>query len=151
MLTLRACLQGTFGSGEGLQLTATIDRAEVSAPLFVGWTYSDSNDEDDTITDAASASQSCVQDGGWVDFTWAVPDGELTALTIAPALNAEEETQGHSALGGHFRGQDGAHLRGWFVSALHALTALRTTRESAIVGADQPTLDLLRNPRITTL
>ncbi len=92
--TLAASAAYWIGSqADELVLTATIDRAEVSAPLFVGWTYSDSNDEDDTITDAASASQSCVQDGGWVDFTWAVPDGELTALTIAPALNAEEETQ----------------------------------------------------------
>ncbi len=93
MLTLRACLQGTFGSDEGLQLSATIDGAEHTAPLFVGWAYSDSNDADDTISDAASVEQSCAQDGGWVDFSWAVPDGALTALTIAPALTAEEETQ----------------------------------------------------------
>ena len=61
---------------EGLQIQgkSASDTEWSTIEIIEGWAYSDSYDFGDTISDSAGDDHSCIQIGGWVDFTIDVPN-----------------------------------------------------------------------------
>ena len=77
-ITLRACVQGAGWSGvdEGLRIkTGTTEADSTDLATLSGWDYSNGYAVDDEITNRQSDVYSVVEDGGWIDWTVAVPDG----------------------------------------------------------------------------
>ena len=76
-ITLRTCIQGTFGDGtEGLQVLwrPTAAAAWIQANFIHGWAYSDTYEAGDNVTDENGVARTIAADGGWIDVDTSIPD-----------------------------------------------------------------------------
>ena len=77
-IVIRANIAGSGWTldSEGLQIQgkSASDTEWSTIEIIQGWAFSSSYDFGDTITDSAGDDHSCIQIGGWVDFTIDVPN-----------------------------------------------------------------------------
>ena len=82
-LRFRASIAGVAwtSTGEGLEIQGRVDSTDSWSRigLIRGWAYSDTYFAGDMITDAAGNALTCVQDGGWVDFSVEIPNDHTEA------------------------------------------------------------------------
>ena len=85
ILHLRLAIQGPFGDGtEGLLIEhRAAGGAWAEAGFVHGWAYAADYTAGDAITDENGVDLTCVADGGWVDFSVAIPDS-AAEVRLAP-------------------------------------------------------------------
>ena len=76
VLRLECAIMGNFQSdGEGLMVQGMAPGGQwADIALIRGWSYSNSYQAGDDMTDFDGSTISCVQNGGWADFDIAIPD-----------------------------------------------------------------------------
>ena len=82
----RASVAGAFGADDGLLFESRLTSGNwTPITTLIGWLYLETPIIGDTITDASGAARTVVQDGGWVDFEVALPDGhDQFRITVVP-------------------------------------------------------------------
>ena len=95
MLNVRLCIQGDFGDGtEGLQILTRVDDAGtwVEAAFIYGWAFNNSYVQGETFNDENGVERTVAADGGWVDFSVAIPDA-AGQIEFRPHYIDTDETQ----------------------------------------------------------
>ena len=76
-MTIRCCIQGQFGDGtEGLlvEWRPGTSGSWTQAAFIHGWTYSNSYETGDSITDENGVARTIVANGGWIDVDVSIPN-----------------------------------------------------------------------------
>ena len=92
MLSLRVCVAGSGWTdvGEGFQVQGKVLDSDSweSITLIQGWPYSNTYQENDSITDANGDTLICSQAGGWVDIDIPIPDNYTTVRLFSRPNNS---------------------------------------------------------------
>ena len=86
-------------TGEGLEIQGRVDSTDSWSriELIEGWPYSDTYLTGDTITDAAGDTLTCVQNGGWVDFSVEIPNDHTEVRIRSMPVAGPQQTYRHDA------------------------------------------------------